>query len=363
MRKLVGVLLLIVILFGVGAVPGKAQDNASVALYSELAWSPDGAYLAYRKAFSGRTRIPANIWVYDFATATHRNLTANFPGKQETPVWSPDSTRIAFVSQIAVPQPGRPVREDAIWIMNLDGSNAVNLSPTALAVMRTLSFSPDGQWLGAFTIDEFRRASGWMIAVDGSGAILLDPDPDLSVGPPHFSPDGSQAVFYARSFGDFTVHQVWVVPMENGGPGMPTLVFSMPEEFELGDWVPNQRAVMLNVPRAFGRQPEVLDSDTGELTPLPSDFIGGHYPHWSPDGSKVAFSDSGELWVAQADGSNPIHLTMGRVRRFGEVAWSPDSTQLAINIMVDDETAGERDVIWVMNADGSGLTDITPPPE
>lgn len=360
MRKLAGVLLLIVILFGIRATPGKAQDKASVALYSELAWSPDGAYLAYRKAFSGGSRIPANIWVYDFATATHRNLTANFPGKQETPVWSPDSTRIAFVSQTAAPQPRRPVPEDAIWIMNLDGSDAVNLTPTTLAEMRIFSFSPDGQWLGAFSMDEFRWVSGWMIAVDDSGAILLNPDPDLSAGSPLFSPDGSQAIFYARTFGEAASHQLWVVPMENGAPGMPTLVFSMPKEFELGDWVPNQRAVMLTVPRASGWQPEVLDSDTGELTPLPSDFIGGHFPFWSPDGSQVAFSDRGEIWVAQADGSNPIHLTMGRVTRFGELAWSPDSTQLAINMLVDDETAGEHEVIWVMNADGSGFTDITP---
>ena len=53
------------------------------------------------------------------------------------PYFSPDGKRIAFVSNRA--------GTNDIWVMNADGSGAVNLTPTPGVTEFTPSFSPDGR--------------------------------------------------------------------------------------------------------------------------------------------------------------------------------------------------------------------------
>lgn len=68
----------------------------------QLAWSPDGKYIAYscRKlagrdyAFSTNT----DIYLYEVATGTTRNLTAGMMGYDTNPAFSPDGNRLAFIS-------------------------------------------------------------------------------------------------------------------------------------------------------------------------------------------------------------------------------------------------------------------------
>jgi TolB protein len=93
----------------------------------------------------------------------------------------------------------------------------------------------------------------------------------------------------------------------------------------------------------------------------------GAEPAWSPDGSQIAFTGEvdgvWEVFVMQADGSNPVRLTdlraaMPNSRYWPtayEPAWSPDGTRIAFS------ATGEQadNTIWLMNADGSDLTQLT----
>jgi TolB protein len=84
------------------------------------------------------------------------------------------------------------------------------------------------------------------------------------------------------------------------------------------------------------------------------------FPKWSPDGTKIAFWNRGagnpEVFVMDADGSNPINLTNNPA---DDVAydWSPDGTLIAF----DSDRGNNRD-IYVINADGSGLIRLTNDP-
>jgi Tol biopolymer transport system component len=81
------------------------------------------------------------------------------------------------------------------------------------------------------------------------------------------------------------------------------------------------------------------------------------WPSWSPDGQRIAFhSNRGgdwEIWVVNLDGTGLTNLTNTPGEdRFP--AWSPDGSQIAFASKRD----GNYDV-WVMAADGSSPTNLT----
>jgi TolB protein len=92
---------------------------------------------------------------------------------------------------------------------------------------------------------------------------------------------------------------------------------------------------------------------------------------WSPDGTKLAFvrstpcgEDCGrdELYVVDADGSN-LHLVPTPQPSVESPAWSPDGRAIAFALSTGQDVNGRPgDVsIWEINADGSGVRQITHP--
>ena len=66
------------------------------------------------------------------------------------------------------------------------------------------------------------------------------------------------------------------------------------------------------------------------LTTLPG-FDGD--PSWSPDGKKIVFestrSGNADIWVMNADGTNPRHLTPRSADFDGDPAWAPGGSRIA----------------------------------
>jgi Tol biopolymer transport system component len=82
-------------------------------------WSPDGT----RIAFVSRETGADEIYVYDIGEQTSRQITHGgdpFIYKQR-PTWSPDSTQIAFKANDGT-------LNFQIWVMNADGSDLHNIS-------------------------------------------------------------------------------------------------------------------------------------------------------------------------------------------------------------------------------------------
>ena len=62
--------------------------------------------------------------------------------------------------------------------------------------------------------------------------------------------------------------------------------------------------------------------------PMGAEFRLMRNPTMSPDGSRVAFSHQGDIWVAQADGSAPAMRVTAQASREDAALWTPDGRSL-----------------------------------
>jgi Tol biopolymer transport system component len=99
-------------------------------------------------------------------------------------------------------------------------------------------------------------------------------------------------------------------------------------------------------------------------------------PIWSPDGSKIAYSQVKffppaaaippaaqppiSIHVMNADGSDQRNVTPEESRDFGAFSWSPDGTRLAVECPPAGSSGGNGQ-ICVLNIDGTGLQRLVPP--
>jgi Tol biopolymer transport system component/DNA-binding winged helix-turn-helix (wHTH) protein len=144
-----------------------------------------------------------NIWQIEVPTATPpgrstKKLIASTRG-DAGPQFSPDGTRIAFVSD--------RTGSDEIWVCDTEGSNLVQLTSVGGPVAGTPRWSPDGRRI-AFDGD-------WgihVIAVDGGPSRRVASDtPDGVV--PSWSRDGRWIYFASTRTGGL---EVWKVPAAGG---------------------------------------------------------------------------------------------------------------------------------------------------
>src|SRR5437867_688601 len=139
----------------------------------------------------------------------------------------------------------------------------------------------------------------------------------------------------------------------------------------------------------YGLDLYVVNVDGSGLTRLTNSVFWEGRPVWSPDGSKIAFmratrpGDSHlemlgpqagtvyawDIYVINADGTGETRLTDWKGYD-GEPVWSPDGTMIAfgsdrdanaqdIADNLDNDAAVAGIAIYVMNADGGGVTRIS----
>ncbi|WP_406135729.1 serine hydrolase [Streptomyces sp. NBC_01089] len=158
------------------------------------AWSPDGRWIAFLRGGDG----PTQLWLLPADGGEPEPLT-RLPAGAGTPVWSPDSTTIAF----AAPVGSRP------------GTEAPG-TPPAPVVTDRIDHKADGQGL-------LGTARGHLHTVDtGSGEVRQLTRGDWHAGSPAWSPDGRTLAFCAArgADADLTLRsEAYVVDARTPGAG------------------------------------------------------------------------------------------------------------------------------------------------
>jgi Tol biopolymer transport system component len=102
---------------------------------------------------------------------------------------------------------------------------------------------------------------------------------------------------------------------------------------------------------------------TGELV-LTNHILRDGDPSFSPDGTKIAFesyrSGFSELWTMNADGTGLTQLTFNGAPEDRGSSWTPDGTQIVYHTTEFPAGAGHSSFeIMIINTDGTGKTRLT----
>ncbi len=352
--------------------PMTARDLWAMGRVGAPALSPDGRTVAYTVT---RYDVDANkgntqIWVVPTAGGAARQLTTP-AGSNSSPAWSPDGTRLAFVSTRGGDGP-------QIYIMPMGGGEAEPVThmpegatgPVWSADGKKLLFVsqvwPKGDSL-AVRMEKLREGKSsamiydhlmyrhWTEWEDGmrSHVFLLDlasgDTRDLTPGPYDtppialggfqdysLSPDGSELAFVRNTDVPTAVgtgNDVWLVPTSGG---QPTLLTKSKANDVSPVYSPDGRYIAYLGMKQPGHESDrarivVYDRQTKQFNWLtePVDLSVDQFA-WTPDSKALIFSAQDEIWhslyrVALADGKVQ-QLTHGSY--IGGFARAPDGSMV-----------------------------------
>jgi hypothetical protein len=194
-----------------------ALTNSSM-VDREPSWSPDGKKILFRRLF-GDGFETSEIFVINPDGSDLTQLTFSF-NYDANPDWSPDGTSITFRRRLS--------GSDGIFVMNADGSNVQRITVNQ-SEERVPRWSPDGTII-AFTRDQ----AMWLMNADGSNETALVPG-----SPQSWSADGNHLAFQrADAEGDL---ELFVLDFVVDDPPVERqLTFNSASDFR-PDWHPAPR--------------------------------------------------------------------------------------------------------------------------
>lgn len=195
-----------------GEVYGIRADGTGITdltgtghLSSDPAWSPDGSRLAF---VSNHDDDHASIWVVNADGTSLRQLTRGpKPGDRE-PAWSPDGTKIAFRRG-----PGVVSQGDAdLYIVEASGGGAVHLTASPQMHDDSPAWSPNGSRIAFERVVSFNYSDLFVLDLRDSSEINLTNDRDYNIinREPSWSPDGRSLVFRRGVRGSDTWYDIWL---------------------------------------------------------------------------------------------------------------------------------------------------------
>jgi eukaryotic-like serine/threonine-protein kinase len=295
---------------------------------ASLDWSPDGKWLAAGNA--GQLNFgflslaprpggqgPRGIYLVSVESGAVRPLIVSSSNRVDwKPAFSPDGRHVAYVSCGSSDASMLGMRDCNVTLVAVDLSRGTAQPPRRLTSHRSvyidsLAWTRDGSAIiYAAGVDSL--SSLWRVSVDGNRAPERIEDPDEVGTTPALARSRDRLAFTRMSL-DQDIYR------SQGG---------RPVQFVAGS--------------------SFLDEDA----------------RLSPDGRRLAFSSSrsgttANLWIAEADGSNPQQLTHspggGPAGGPGSPSWSPDGRRIAFDAPGKDF----RRHLWMIDADGGAPRRLT----
>jgi Tol biopolymer transport system component len=205
------------------------------------------------------------------------------------------------------------------------------------------SFSPDEAWI-TFTREDANGVPQIWVQNLSDGQPIQITFGDVPSSRPRWSPKNDAIVF---NRGDIE-KSVWSVPPLGGGLD-PTLLIeggSNPNWSSDGNQLVFEKNYEIWTANADGTNQQKVDG-----VPWVELLIAEREPSFSPDGSQIAFFQSGDgplgdIWISPAKGGNPERLTFDNHFGGGPV-WTPDG-----NYVVFSSQRGGSKTLWKIRPGG-----------
>jgi Tol biopolymer transport system component len=228
------------------------------------------------------------------------------PNGGMSPAWSPDGTKIAFLSST-------PHTPADLWVMNADGAEATRLTTRGI---RGFRWSSDGAALWA---TGRRKGVDEVFRVDPAGGIEKAPGLPLNASLPVYSPDGE--LFAVTVPAENRVRDLWIGTADGERLEAVTEKIGVRSLF----WSPDSRKVYYEAGESYGVGIWEFDLATMESRVLVNKYIGT--PVYSPQSGRIAYPyplspGEFEVHVMTLDGSDT--QTYPAPRLDGRwLAWDP----------------------------------------
>jgi hypothetical protein len=185
-----------------GSADGSGAHAVTPEGYQSPIWSPDGTKLAVVTIATSADPF-VNIAIVDLAAGTTHIITSNTFSTGTVlgpPVWAPDNSKLAFITAIYGEGSGGT---GLINVIDADGTRRTELQALmdgSFNPPREIAWSPDGVWLafdGYLAMGDNSRGALQIVHPDGTGLHTIDPGSSTSYGDGDiggFSPDGSRVL-------------------------------------------------------------------------------------------------------------------------------------------------------------------------
>ena len=313
--------------------PMSAEDLVKVRAVQDPRISPDGKWVVFTVTSQDaeKNESESRLFVAPMSGGEARRITSS-DGSEHSPRWSPDGTRLAFIST-------RGGHGSQLWIMNFRGGGEAQKVTSVATGVSSPVWRPDGERLAFVSrvfpeckdekcnerILEERKKSGiqaeiydgllyrhwnhWrhgrvkhILDVDAKGGISRDLTPGSIDAPPlalgsahdfHYSPDGKELAYVMNT------DKMVAISTNND-------VF-------------------------------IMNADGSKSRRITKNRANDNSPHFSPDGRYLAYramqrpgyeSDRYRIILLDRKTGSRRVLTQTFDRSIGEMAWSPDSTRI-----------------------------------
>jgi dipeptidyl aminopeptidase/acylaminoacyl peptidase len=371
------------------------QDLTRVRFVSDPQIAPDGRTVAVvvTTLSEEKDEYLSNIWIVSAAGGEPRRFTTG-PRRDTAPRWSPDGSRLAFISE------REPGKKGQLHVMPAAGGEPIKLTDLRHGLSAP-EWSPDGTRLAfaarvggppepiseedkrkskpprvittmkyrfngeGFTYD--RRPQIFVVAADGGEPRQLT-EGDYDHVDPAWSPDGRSIVFTSVRHDDRDhddAADIWLVAAAGGAPRRLTATtgpaghaaFSPAGDMigylgrsEINAFGSNIR--LFTIPAAGGAPRCLTAAFDRSCSPL------GVQPVWSPDGSAitVAAEDQGSLGVYRVPaGGGPVTRIVAGERVVGGFSVSRDGNTIVFAASGPDSPAE----VFLCGVDGGGERQLT----
>jgi dipeptidyl aminopeptidase/acylaminoacyl peptidase len=309
----------------------------NVQPYDAAAISPDGRRVAWVRKIKnekGAWKLAAvEVWELSAPSKAPRRVTAGAGGRAHHewgPAWSPDSTRIAFLSDAA------KAEQMQVWLAPAAGGRVRQLT-NVQGQVSDLRWSPDGRSIAFLFVEGSAQETGALAAYKPDAGVVQE-----------------------------TIEEQGIAIVDAGTGRVRTVSPANLYVYDY-DWSPDGKRLAAEAVEGSGTNNYwiaklyAVDAQSGETKALWKPPLQIACPRWSPDGKEIAVihgimsdqgSTGGDIWTVPVAGGAPRNRTDGMKASASALFWRSRDEILFTEYIGGDEgvasldSAGKVRTLW-----------------